>query len=188
MYQSKTVFYYPYRPLFDRRPVERNKADENGSKRSIEAVIGQQWIKLSFFSVAQVYRQWKPPNVGDLSSMNVVAIYLAHSAIVSQSSWGFFFQLFCAQYSKPQLCICPRKSGCSTDVLYESLDHVCINWVKDNALNLINWASQHGDIWCVSCYRVKWFKDRKGLPWRPCHFTLSLSSFLPTNNGKLGWM
>ena len=44
----KNSFYYPFRPIFDRRPVERNRAVENGSKRSIKAVFGEQRIKLSF--------------------------------------------------------------------------------------------------------------------------------------------
>ena len=34
----KNSFCYPFRPLFDRRPVERNRAVENGSKRSIKTV------------------------------------------------------------------------------------------------------------------------------------------------------
>ena len=49
----KNSFYYPLRPLFDRRPVERNKAVENGSKRSIKAVFGQLRIK-PFFSNVQL--------------------------------------------------------------------------------------------------------------------------------------
>ena len=40
--------YHPFQPLFDRRPVERNRAVENGSQRSIKAVFGEQRIKLSF--------------------------------------------------------------------------------------------------------------------------------------------
>ena len=31
----KNSFYYPFRPLFDRRPVERNKVVENWSKSCI---------------------------------------------------------------------------------------------------------------------------------------------------------
>ena len=41
----KNSFYYPFRPLFDRRAIERNRVVENGSKMLIKAVFCQQMHK-----------------------------------------------------------------------------------------------------------------------------------------------